>query len=120
MLVKSINPALANSNSVNTDCATSQEGLDIAVIKLASTLEVPERYWVLDGIQYSYKGDEPVAGRLTVIDGDNIKLDLDIFDIKGYFNLYIPASPGKSLTVILHSGGAGIIGKINTQTHIEG
>jgi len=115
MLCKIINPALATTNGINTDHDKSGPGLDVAIVKQPKDSSV----WVLDGIQYSYSGAGSAEGGLIVKDGDKEIFDIDLTDNRGGIELYIPSSPGKALEIRLKSGGTGMIGKLNTQCHLE-
>lgn len=117
MIVKIINPNLATANGINTDCDVSGDNLAVAIVK--SPEPTQDRIWVLDAIQYSYKGDGPIGGRLTVAKGDNIKFDIDISDSQGSFELYIPGNKDDDLIVVLGPGGVGLVGKLNCQWHLE-
>jgi len=124
MLVKIVNPPLGSSNGFNTDHEQSGVGLDVAIVKRS---QGADRYWVLDGIQYSYANSAgpgtlaaPILGGLTVFDGDKVVWDADIMDQTGSLSLYIVASPDNELKVLLKSGGDKVIGKLNIQTHLEG
>lgn len=115
MLVKMINPALATTNGLNTDKDKSSPGLDVAIVRKA----VENSYNVLDAIQYSYSGAGSAEGGIIIKDGDKEIFDLDLTDNRGAVDLYICGSPGKTMEVRLKSGGAGMIGKLNIQTHLE-
>ena len=115
MLVKMINPALSTTNGLNTDHEKSEPGMDTTIVKQPSE----NSYHVLDGIQYSYSGAGSAEGGIIVKDGDKEVFDLDLVDNRGGLDLYLCCSPGKSLEVRLKSGGAGMVGKLNIQTHLE-
>lgn len=119
MLVKLVDPALETSNSLNTDHETSGPGLDTSIVKKANE----NSSWVLDSVQLSYRNPDnpqaPIAGQLIVLDGEKVKLDMWITSTYEVINVHIMASPLKDLTITLKTGGDGVIGKLNTQTHLE-
>ena len=125
MLSKTLNPALANSNSINTDHGISSPGMDTALMKKADKAG-QDRYWVIDAIHYSYNNRQggaiqpaPVMGGIEVKDGDKVIFDLDLPNAGGVLDLYLASSPGNNLMVTLKSGGVNVVGKINIITHIE-
>jgi hypothetical protein len=72
---------------------------------------------ILVAVYWSYSGGAP-AGRLTVSDGANVIVDLDITSAGPGF-LEIPSpyriTPGNALEVRLYNGGAGIVGKVTAR-----
>jgi hypothetical protein len=117
MIVKIINPNLSTPEGVNTDCDVSGDNQPVAILKRPEPTK--DRIWVLDAIQYSYKGSDIIDGRLTVAKGDNIKFDIDIDNTSGVFNLFIPGNTTDDMIVALDAGGAGVVGKLNCQWHLE-
>lgn len=115
MLCKIINPALATTNGLNTDHDKSGPGLDVAIVKQPKE----NSYHVLDGIQYSYSGAGSAEGGIVIKDGDKVIFDLDLTDNRGAVDLYLCGSPEKALEVRLLTGGSGMIGKLNIQSHLE-
>jgi hypothetical protein len=123
MISKTVLPNIGSHRAINTDHAVGQPGEDVG---LGHTPEAPDRIWVLDAIQYSYRAEAgadvlaaPIKGRLVVRVGDKIKWDADIPDFTGVLNLYIPGQADKDISVMLYSGGGGYIGKLNCQWHLE-
>jgi len=125
MVSKTINPNIGSYRAINTDHDVSGPGLDVAIVKES---EAPDRLWVLDAIQYSYKPDNtdtagllaaPIMGGITIKVGDKVKWDADISDLTGVLNLYIPGQPDRATTVTLKAGGSKVVGKLNVQWHLE-
>jgi hypothetical protein len=115
MLTKAVSPSLQTTNGINTDHEVSGPGLATTIVKRAD-----ENYvWVLDSVQVSYDFDGPVKGGLVIKDGEKTVFDIDIVYSMKDFNFYIPASPNEDLSITLKSGGDGVIGKLNVQTHLE-
>jgi len=121
MLCKIVNPALASTNGFNTDHSISEANQDTSIVK------EPEEgsYWVLDRVQCSYSSVDKtpeieINGGLIVKDGDKVVIDLDISQKLVDISFYIPASPGKDLTVELKKAGQSMVGKLNIQCHLEG
>jgi hypothetical protein len=105
---------------INTDYVTGGPGQNVGIGQ--SPEESGDRIWVLDAIQYSYRGASgvtTVVGGLTIMLDDKVKFDVDITNLSGQFDLYIPSQTDKTLTVTLRSGGNGVIGKLNCQWHLE-
>lgn len=115
MLVKVVNPALVSTNGFNTDHDKSGPGLDVAIVKQPKENSV----WVIDAIQYSYSGAGTAEGGLIIKDGDKVVFDIDLVNNQGGVPLYLCSSPTKALEIRLKSGGTGMIGKLNTQCHLE-
>lgn len=114
MLVKILGSPLTTTNGLNTDHTASGSNAPVGITKFHQE----ERIWILDVVQYSYNKAEVVGG-LTVKDGDKIVFDVDIMEPSGIFSFYLPSSPGKDLSVTLKAGGAGVVGKLNIQCHVE-
>jgi len=114
MLAKLVGSPLQTTNGLNSDNEVSGANLPVAIVKTPQE----DRIWILDFVQYSYNKAEVIGG-LTVKDGDKVVFDIDIVQPSGSFSFYIPASPGKDLSITLKPGGAAIIGKLNTQCHLE-
>lgn len=121
MITKVINPEVGSYRAINTDFAEGLPGQPVVIAQPAE--ESGDRIWVLDSVQYSYKGSTGaltlVAGGLTVRIDDKVKLDVDIQNFLGDFQLYIPSQTDKVISVTLKPGGNGVIGKLNTQWHLE-
>jgi len=123
MISKTVLPNIGSHRAINTDTDTGLVGQDVVIGHLP---EAPDRIWVLDAIQYSYRAEAgadvlaaPIKGRITVKVGDKIKWDADVPDFTGVLNLYIPGQNDKEIKVTLHSGGSGYVGKLNCQWHLE-
>lgn len=119
MLAKLVNPPLASTNGFNFDNEVSGPGLEVAIVK--TTQE--ERYWVLDGVYYSYD-DKDALGNLIVMDGDKVVIDLFLPVPMGHLDFYLPASPGRDLKILLGPGNKNkdapaITGKLCTMCHLE-
>lgn len=74
---------------------------------------------VLSGLAYSYSA-APTGGRLTIADGSETVLDLDITAAGENTIEFKPPRKGRAnraMTVTLAAGGAGITGKLNTLGH---
>ena len=102
--------------AVNTDYDESGPSLPVTIVQQPE--ETGDRIWVLDAIQYSYKGSS-IAGGLEVKLDDKVKLSLDINNSVGSIALYLPSQTDKVISVTLLGGGNGVIGKLNCQWHLE-
>lgn len=115
MLVRVVQPALSTTNGFNTDHRISAAGADVFVLKEPKENSV----WAIDQITYSYSGSGTAEGGIIIKDGDKVIFDIDLMNNQGGVNLYLVSSPSKSLEIRLKSGGAGMIGKLNTSLHLE-
>lgn len=115
MLVRVVQPALATTNGFNTDHRVSAAGADVTVTKQPQENSI----WAIDQITYSYSGAGTAEGGLIIKDGDKVVFDIDLVNNQGGINLYLVSSPEKPLEIRLKSGGAGMIGKLNTSLHLE-
>lgn len=72
-------------------------------------------YNIISGVAWSYS-DDPTGGRLTISDGTNVILDIDITSSgPGFINFPIGkrSSRGAAMVIRLYAGGAGVSGKIS-------
>jgi len=123
MITKLVNPNIGSNLAINTDHKKGAAGEDV---EISQTPETPDRIFVLDAIQYSYRPESgaellaaPIKGGIDIFVGDKLKWSADIPDFTGVLNLYIPGQSDKTTRVILKSGGSGYVGKLNVQWHLE-
>ena len=108
-------PIIAASEAARADTATSAANTAVSITYSADR----NAAHVISGVAWSYSG-EPSGGRITIIYGVHIVLDLDIAAAGAD---HIPFSPPKAsrknmaLIITLFAGGQAVVGKLSILGH---